>query len=69
MKDISSIARVLPKIHKGEEFTDEDWKAVAGLTVVAIMWLYDTSQVKVTPDTCQVHIQPVSKKERRKKKR
>lgn len=56
------------KLYKNE-LEDEDWNEVAMLTLRAAIWLYKKSKVKVTPESTQLHFQPLKAKPKKKKKK
>lgn len=64
----SSLAYLLNKISKEEEFSEEDWNEVVALLSIAAVWLYENTRVEHTPISNQIHIQPKKSKKKSKKK-
>lgn len=56
------------KILREEPFDDVDWNDVARLAFIAGRYLYEHSDVRVSPETRQVHIQESKPSQRRRKR-
>jgi hypothetical protein len=39
------LAKLLTKLQREEQFSDEDWEDVTNLTCTALVWLYDNSRI------------------------
>lgn len=59
-------ARLLSKLSSEDKFDQDDWVQVVQLAMLLASFLYEHSTVKVTPDSQQVHFQPLRKARRKK---
>jgi hypothetical protein len=68
-KNISRFSSILVKFYSEEEFDQEDWSDLLHLGFIAVKWLVENTDVKVTQSTDQVHLQPKSNLKRKKSKK
>jgi len=65
---INEFAFLATKLYKNE-LESEDWNAVVQLSFKAAIWLWKNSRVETTPNSNQVHVQPLEARKKKKKKK
>lgn len=58
----------MKKIFQEEAFDDSDWNDVIHLAFIVGTYLLENSDVRITPETCQVHLQESRSSQRRRKR-
>lgn len=68
-QNIDTLSKLIIKIFREEDFSDSEWNDVTHLAFVAMCYLYENSNVIVTPETKQLHLQPKADHSARRRKR